>query len=831
MGSDLRYVVRRLRGSPGFTLVALLSLAIGIGANAAMFGVVRTLLLMPMPVEAPEELALVAWRSSADLSISQTGSASYTDDSGASYRTNFSHPIYTSLRAAAPDDVELFAFAFLRGVSVALDGQPASLAGGVLAGEGYFETLGVPMALGRPLMPADHRVGAPLSVVLSHAFWMRAFGGDPAILGRTVRVNGNPADIVGITGEGFGGLSKGGFFPVTDITVALSAQPRVYPRMSSDDLFSSDDNFWLRLMARVPDGAAEVTTERLLSALRTTPSPVSEAGAEALDLMLFPGSQGAQPVDAETTRLLHFLLAIVGLVLLIACVNLATLMLARGASRQRELAVRRALGGGRGRIVRLMLTESLVLAIVGTLAGLLLASSTRGLLSGLLTASLGAGSMGDLEMDVLLDPVVVMGSILLGGGATVLFGLLPALRLSSVDPAEWLRHRPGAGSSASRLTLGRALISLQIVVSVPLVVSAMLFLRTVANLGAVELGFDPTGVVAFKVDPGFTQLPAEEYSDLYRGLITRLDEIPEVRSVTLMENVLMSGIVSNGSATVDGESFMLYRNAVGPQLIETIGMRLLDGRMPGLQDGPGAPRVGVVNETAVTTLFDGRGAIGRVIRAGGVDVEVVGIVNDTPYRSRRAGVPPTLYESALQRSGYGGHNVVLRVDGPTASLEPVIRSAVAEVNRDVPVPEIRSQSALMAQTSAKERVFTQLLSVFGGFALLLASIGLHGVTSYSVTRRTGEIGVRVALGARPRQILRLVLGQVLTLAVIGLVAGVPLSIAVGPVVGSLLFGVVPSDPVSVGSAAVVMLSVAVVAGLMPALRAARVDPQTALRTE
>jgi predicted permease len=834
LGSDTRFVLRGLRRSPAFTLVAVLSLAMGVGANTAMFGVVRTLLLTPMPVHAPEELALLGWTRDGDFSISQTGSASYRDPvTGVEHRSNFSYPIYQSLRKGAPAEVELFAFAFLRGVSVAMGDRPAVLAGGALADGDYFSALLPPMELGRPLTPADDRPDAPLVAVLSHSFWMRVFGGDPSTLGATLRVNGNPAEVVGITAGGFKGLSMGGFFPQTEITLPLSSQPIVYPRMAPGvSLFTSEENFWLRVMARVPDDASlPAAEETLQAAMRTQASPLVGGDGHLPELRLLPGSQGAQPIGAETARLLYFLLGVVAVVLIIACANLAGLMLGRGARRQHEMAVRRALGGGRARLVRLTLLEGLALAVGGVGAGLVLAASTRRLFTELLTSSLGSGAFGSTEMEVVLDPVVLGGSAALGVGATLLFGLLPALRLSRLDPVAWLKQRSGAGSASPRLTVGRVLITLQIAVSVPLVVGALLFLRTVANLGAVELGFDPTGVIAFQVDPGYTQLEEREYPRLYQTLLARIETIPGVRSATLMENALMSGIVSNGPLTVDGERHMLYRNAVGPAFVETLGMRLLSGRVPGLQDDTDAPHVGVLNETAVTEIFGGVDPVGRLLMVSGRQIEIIGVVNDTPYRNRRDPVPATLHESALQRNGYGGHNVVVRIEGTVGSVEPALRDAVAQVDPDLPLPEIRSQTALMAESSARERVFSQLLTLFGGFALLLASIGLYGVTSYSVARRTSEIGVRVAVGARPGQILSLVLIRVVVLAAAGLVVGIPASFMVGPLVASLLYGVASSDAASVASAALVMLAVAVAAGLLPALRAARLDVRTALHAE
>jgi predicted permease len=833
LGSELRHVLRGLRRSPGFTLVAILSLALGIGANMAMFGVVKALLLTPLPVDRPEELSLVTWRSEARVKISQHGSTSYTDPAtGLSYASSLSFPLYRALRENTPDGAQLFAFAFLRGVSVAVGDQPALLAGGALADGAYFSALRVGMSLGRPLTEADDVPDAPLVAVLSHAFWMRAFGGDPGIIGRTVRVNGNPAEVVGVTAAGFKGLSPGGFFPQTEITVPLASQPRVYPRMAPGvSLFSSQDIFWLRVMARIRSGVPEVSVEQALGRVfRDNPSPLRTEAGYLPALRLLPGDRGAQPVRSARARLLYLLLGVVGVVLLIACVNLAGLTLARGVARQRELAVRRALGVGRLGLVRPMFLEGLILSVAGTGLGLFLTVAGRGFLRDLLTSSIGHGAFGELEMNLALDPVVMSVGVGLAVAATMAFGLLPALRLSGVDPSAWLKPRE-TGTSHPRLTVGRVLIALQIAISVPLVVGAALFLRTMDNLGAVELGFDPRGLAVFRVDPGYTDLSEEEYGGLYLELTARLEELPGVTSVTVMENALMSDIISNTRVTVNGEERSLYRNAVGPAFLETLGIELLAGRVPGRQDDANAPAVGAVNTAAVRELFDGENPVGRILHLGHQDVQVIGVIGDTPYKRLRDPVPPTLYESALQQNGFGGHHVVVRSDVPVARLEPAVREAVHQVHPDLPVPELRTQTSIMAETGARERVFTQLLTLFGAFALLLASIGLYGVTSYSVTRRTSEIGVRVAVGARPPSILLLVLRQVAVLAGLGLLVGVPISLALGPLTGSLLFGVAPTDPLTVALAGGAMAGVALAAGFFPALRASRLDALRALRTE
>jgi predicted permease len=830
--SDLRWVLRVLRRSPGFTLVAVLSLALGIGGNTAMFGVVRALLLTPLPVEAPDELVLVGWDHDGRPEIYQSGSTDYLDaETGARYRSNLSYPLYRALVESAPADTELFAFAFVRRASVALPGQPAFMAGGVLADGAYFSTLGVPMAMGRGIGPDDDRPGAPLVVVLNHAFWSRAFGADPEVLGRSLRINGQAAEIVGVTARSFKGLSLGGFFPQSDITLPLSAQPTALPNVGSDDPFFSEQLFWSRAMARVPRGPSRTGAEAQLQAtLRNTASPLLASDGIMPGLRLIDGSQGAQSVRPQTARLLWLLLAVVGLVLLIACLNLASLMLARGVARQREMAVRRALGGGRRRLVQQAMTESLVLVAAGTLAGIALVYVSRGFLSGLLTGSLGAGAFGDLEMEAVLDPAVLVGTVALGVGATLLFGLFPALRLTALDPARWLKDR-AAGAGSPRLTAGRVVIALQIGISVPLVLGAVLFLRTVSNLGAVELGFDPRGLVTFEVDPAFAGLDEEEHPRFYQELLAEISSVPGVEQATLLENIFLGGIVSNTSITVDDRRVTLYMNAVGPGAADVLGMTLLEGRMPGLQDVGDMPRVAAVNETAVREIFGGASPLGRTLSIPGREIQIVGVVKDTPYRNQRDPVPPTVFQSALQRLAWGGHNVVVRTNAPPGRLEPALREAIFRMHPDIPVPTLVTQTEIIRHTTARERVFTQLLTLFGGLALLLASIGLHGVTSYAVTRRTSEIGVRVAVGARPGQIIWMVLRQVVSLAGIGVVLGVPVALAAAPLVGSLLYGVAPTSAGSVTGAVAVLLGVAVLAGLVPALKAARMDAMEALRIE
>jgi predicted permease len=835
LGTDLRYVLRVLAGSPSFTAVAVLSLSLGIGANAAIFSVVRDLLLDPMPVRAPHELRLISWTQPARAAISQVSSGGRTDpETGASLRTNYSYAIYRALvDAAEGTGIEVAGFNFIREIGAAFDGRPPLIVGGALADGRYFRTLGAPMAIGRPLDESDDQPGAAPVAVLGYAFWQRALGGDPAVLGRTIRLSGQPFQIIGVSGQGFRGLSRGGFFPQTDVTVPLSAQPIVTPQWApaGGSLLGANTVYWVRALARVPPAVSSTPLEARMTAQLRALLPQEALATETPPTIRFvPGGQGEQSVRPESRRLLLILTAVVAVVLLIACVNLAGLMLARGVARQRELAMRRALGASRPRLARQLLLEGLVLALAGATGGLVLTLWSGGLLTTLLTAGLGASFLGTLPMEVRIDGWLVAQTAGVASIAAILFSLLPGLRLTRVDPGTHLKHR-AAGASSPKLTLGRLLMALQIAVSIPLVVGAALFLRTVANLNRVDLGFDPQNLVYFRLNPAYSGPTPGRYAGIYLEVLQRLRAIPGVVSATLIENALLSGIESNNEMTVDGVRTSVLMNAVGPGFFETMGMRLISGRGPDERDIAGRPNVGVMNEAAVQRLFGGASPVGRTVRMGNRDVEIVGVVSDSRYQRARTAVAPVLFDSALQRDGFGGHHVALRTRVPPASLETAIREAVAGVHPDLPVPDLRTQISQMEATTARERVFAQLLTVFGGFALLLAGIGLYGVTSYSVARRTTEIGVRVALGARPTQILWLALRQVIVLAAAGLLIGVPLSVLAAPAVSALLYGVGSTDATLIAISGGVMLAFAIGAGLVPALRAMRLDPLAALRRE
>ena len=843
--ADFRYAGRALARTPTFSLVTMVSLAIGIGANTTVYNVIRVVLLETLPVERPHELALLYWDkpSKTRVRINQINGGQWRDpDIGRWLESNYTYPMFTAMRRAAGPSADLIGFNVLRGAAVSIDGRPPVVAGGLLVSGDYFTTLQVRMALGRPLAGDDDRPGAPPVAVLGHGFWTRTFGADPAVIGTVIRVNGAPCEVVGVTAPGFRGLSQGGFLPATDITVPLAAQPLVMPRWTSSpaadgSLFTSS-LFWIRVIARVPVHSAELQ-QRLDAALRQEYARLP--GADGVDLSApgvrwLPGARGVDAVQADVKGPLRLLAGVAAIVLLMACLNVSALLLARGVARERELAVRRALGAGRGRVMQSLLTESVVLAVAGGMGGVLLAVWAGPIITSMLAIGVGAGGL-DLGVDW---PLIAIAAALALAAALVA-GVIPALRLTT--GAASLTQRSDGNAKAAT---GRALVALQIAVSLPLLVGAGLLLRTLHNLGSADLGFNPAGVVVFRVDPRLAGGEAEQDPLLlYTRVLARVGALPGVVSAALVENALVSGRTSNTDVFLDGVKLDVSMNAVGPGFFETMGVPIVAGRPIGPEDGPGAPPVIVINQIAAARYFPNHSPIGRRLTVGRREVEIVGIAGDALYRNLRTPPRPMYYDSYAQRSfdtlpGLAGIlrsavpspiHVVLRTRSSAAGLVAAIPAAVREVAPEMPVTELQTHVELIEDTIARERMFTRLLVVFGGFAVLLGCIGLHGVTTYSIARRTSEIGIRVALGAQRGQVVWLILRQVLVVAVAGVALGVPIAVAAGPVMASLLFGLAPRDALTIAAAAALMLAVALAAGWLPARRAARLPVLAALRRE
>jgi predicted permease len=755
---------------------------------------------------------------------------------GRSLTSNFSYPDYQAFRAALQTEaggapVELFAFCFLQRASISVESQPTVGAGMLVSGN-YFAGMRVPIAAGRGLVERDDRDDAEPAVVVSYAFWQRAFGGDPSAVGRIVTINGSPFTIVGVAGRGYFGVSNGGFFPPADVTVPLHALPAAVPRWRDLSFFTSEKAFWLHLMARVEDDIAEARLQNVLTATFAASPGSASLGIVAPRVVSFPGARGVESMRRTFETPIAVLAWVAGLVFLIACVNVAGLVLARSLGRRREFWIRLALGAGRGRLIRQTLIESVLVAGAGGALGLGLC-----LWGAPAVVAMVAGPRVT-AIDVSLDWGLALTGVAVSFAAALLFGAAPAVRVARTAAAPDFMRQGGIAAQAPRMRAGSALIAVQIAVSVPLVVGAALFLRTIGNLAAVDLGFDPRNLIVFTLDPSLGNHDAERARRLATDVIGRLQSEPGVRGVTLMQEGLIAGLTSSTTMSVEGmegsEPKSILFNRVGPGFFETVGMPIVAGRGLGLQDRRGTPLAAVLNEAAVRERFGARNPIGRQIRMGAFftrePIEIVGVARDSKYNTLKGAARPTIFLPYLQGADTRGFVVAVRTDG-TREMPRRIRAAVAEVDRDVPVSGLKTQEAQIEESIGSERMFTTLLVFFGGFALLLACVGLHGVTSYAVARRTSEIGVRMALGARRPQVLWLILRQVVALTVAGLAVGLPAAAAASRSIRALLFGVDPADPLSLAAGAAIMFGVAVAAGFAPARRAARLDPLVALRRE
>jgi predicted permease len=836
--ADLRHAVRVLRHSPAFTSVAILSLALGIGANTAILNVARTVLYEPLPVKDPQRLVIASWSAQhAGRDLHQFNSSNDTDPkTGRRYSSNFSFRAFQALRQNAASSADVFAFIAAREANISVRGQP--VVGAVLMASGnYFRGIGVSTVLGRPLVDADNAPTAAPAAVISHGFWVRAFGGDPAAIGTEIKVNGSPFTVVGVSPRGFIGVSNGGFFPPTDVTVPLSAQPTITPRWipPGESMFEKENYLWLRLMARLSPGISMTRGQAALDTIfRQTIAASSEPALHAMqspELWLFPGTRGLDSLRKSMERPLVILMAVGAIVLLIACVNLANLMLARGVAREKEMFVRLALGSGRLRLLRQMMAESFLLALSGGALGIILALWGGRALVAMLTPATGTAAV-DLSLNWPLLGLAAASSIFTG----MLFGLFPALRTVAADLAPML-NRVRLGNRAPRLGASRVLVVLQVGFSMLLLVGAALFLRTLYNLGNVALGFNPRGLILFKVDPTLNGYKGDKTAFYYRELLRRVEAVPGITSATLMDMALITGWVNSGPVSVDhGERKYIHWNGVAPRFFETLGIEIVAGRGIGLQDTETAPKVVVLNQSAARELFGSASPLGRIIRRSTgrteYDMQVVGIAKDSKYDEVRKPAPPTMFMPYLQEpGGPGSMHVALRTAADPAGVMKAVRAAVAEVDRNIPIVDLKTQTEQIDEALGKERLFSRLLVFFGMFALLLACIGLHGLTSYAVERRTGEIGIRMALGAGRSDVLWMVLRQVVVLAGAGLAIGIPASLAATRLVRALLFGLEPGDPLALAAAALVMAAVAMLAGYIPARRASRMDPLAALRYE
>ncbi len=860
---DLRYGARMLLKQKGVTAIAALSLALGIGANTALFSVVDAMLLKPLPVKEPEQLTL--FRSVAPREFSPGVYAGYSDADAAGRRimTSFPYQSFRRMRERQSGLSDVFAFGDIP-LNVNADGQVEVASGQAVSG-GYYSGLGVEAMLGRTLTDEDDEAAASPVAVLSHRYWLRRFGADAAVIGKQINLNNVAFTVIGVTPPGFEGAMQVG--STTDVTIPIAWEPRLYVDPKSSRMYGAGE-WWLRIMGRLKPGVtAAAARAQLENAFHQ--SVVEHRGARQtqaqatggnsigdLDprhyprLFLDPGGQGEMDVRRSYAPSLYLLLGVVGLALLIACANVANLLLARAAGRASEISVRLALGASRWRLVRQLMTESALLACLGGTLGVVIAFWVK---NGLLAASdWGGRGMGALEPQ--LDWRVLGFTLALSLLTGIVFGLAPALRATKMDLTPALKDSGRSSGASSRSSLSRGLVVLQVALSLLLLVGAGLFVRTLVNLRHVDPGFNTRNLLLFSVQPGLIGYKDEKLEQLYQRMAERLEAVPGAQRVTFSESALLARVQSARSvylrsaltAAPDEEGRIKANglatiNRVRENFLEAMEIRLLAGRALKSRDDARAPRVAIVNQTFANIYFPNENPIGKRFTFDSNkpdEIEIVGLVRDAKYRRQRDEIQPTAYlpwRQELRQMNKAAF--ALRVTGVSDAVVAAVRQAVREVDGNLPINNIRTQIEQADETLAMERLFAKLLTLFGLLAQALAAIGLFGVMAYTVSQRAREIGIRMALGASRTDVLKMVVKQGMTLAGAGVALGLGAAYALAKFLESrldlksMLYGVQVNDPLTYGVIAGLLTVVALVACFIPARRATKVDLMTALRCE
>jgi predicted permease len=844
---DVRYAFRSLRKAPVFTGVAVLSLALGIGANTAIFTLLDQILLRLLPVKNAKELTLLRMR-------------------GRHYGSNWggdaiSYPMYRDFKDRNSVYSVMFC-RFNREVSLTFDGH-TELSRAELVSGTYFPGLGVGAALGRvfnendDVTPSGHPV-----VVLGYDYWKTHFAGDPQIVGKKIIVNGNNMTIVGVAQQGFDGVELGN---AAKLFVPVMMQPDLMP-LNKQFLLDRRTR-WVNAFGRLKPG---VTTTEAKTALQPIMHAMLEqevqepafSNASAFTRQEFlkctidvlPGSQGRSYFREQISTPLWVLMAITGTVLLIACANLANLLLARATGRYKEMAIRLAMGASRKRIISQLLTESLLLSCLGGAAGILFALWADQLL---MAAYLHSDSQG-LQISTTPDLRILLFTLGVTMLTGLLFGLAPALQATKPDVAPTLKDQAGAVVGGGNAALRKGLVAAQVTLSLLLLIGAGLFVKSLSNLRALGAGFPTERLIGFEITPSLNGYSVERTRLFFRNLTESLSGLPGVQSVGLASLRILEGNEWDNSAMVEGytpphagDHPEPYMNSISPGYFATLGVPIVEGRdftekdvqrvlhapsRPPRNEDFYVPSTIIVNEKFAKKYFAGRSALGRHIGMGidpgtKLDMEIIGVVKDIKYTNLRDEIPEQAYEPYLADQYVSGMTVYLRTTTDPNQLFSAVRAKVREMDSAIPIYAMRTTDEQISNSLSSERLIASLSTVFGFLATLLATIGLYGVMAYAVARRTREIGIRMALGAAQSKVVWMVMKEVLLLVGIGVGVGVPTALALMRLVRSQLFGIAPNDPSTLVMAAVGLVVVACAAGYIPAIRASRIDPILALRYE
>jgi predicted permease len=772
-------------------------------------------------------------------SSSDYGSSTVGAD-GRNLRTTFSYAMYQQFRTDNRTMSDLFACAPYGRVNIVVDGQ-ADIATSFISTGNYYQLLGVRARIGRTILPEDDNPTAPPGAVISSKYWHTRFTTDPGVVGKTIRVNNVLVTVIGVIAPEFTGIQQTiGELP--DIGLPLSLEPQL--NTFGESRIGQPTYWWLQVMGRLKPGATAAQVQGNLQAvfqqtaragldsyLKSLPdsernTSVHRTRTQVPELRVEPGNQGIYDVHTNQLRSTTILSIIVALILLIVCANVANLLLSRATAREKELSVRLSLGATRLRLIRQLLTESLLLAAIGGLLGVIVGYWGKQLLP------------APLNQAAVLDWRVI-GFVLAVTCATgVVFGIAPALRATGGDVNAALKQA-SRSVVGSRSALGKSLMLAQVAISLVLIVGAGLFLRTLHNLRHVDVGFNPQNLLLFRVQPQLNRYDEKQTSALYSRLLERLAAAPGVRSVALTNPALLSGSVNGTSIFVRGRVYANQRDGenninrlvISPNFFEVMEIPILLGRSLAPRDNESAPKVVVINEAAAKKYFPNENPVGQ--RFGHSlektsDLEIVGVLRDAKYNSVRDAAPPTMYVPYLQARALSAVMAVRTATNPTGATG-AIREAVRQIDANLPMTDISTQLEQIELRFAQEKMFAQAYTLFGGLALLLAAIGLFGLMSYSVSRRTNEIGIRMALGAQRQDVLRLVMQESMILVAVGVIIGMAIALGASRFVATLLYGLAATDVMTIVTSISVMIVVAALAGFVPARRASRVDPMVALR--
>lgn len=851
---DLRFGARMLRRGWGVAVVVVLSLALGIGANTAIFTLIESTLLRPIPVKHPERLRLLTWKEQRGgwvrpnygyrSAVFGTFYEQQPTADGGLMHTDFPPRLYRAFRRESALFESVFAFKELGRVTVVADGNAEALNCFLVSGD-FYRGLEVSPAIGRAIGPEDDVATAQGPVALiSYQYWTRRFNRSPSAIGKTITLNDVPVRIIGVNPEYFTGIEPGANF---EIWATLNLPPAVYGhlRHGADSAtpavrsFLDEEDAWsIPMMGRLRRGVPEAQAQKALDALfqaevDADPGPLSaflKAPAKRPRFLLQSASRGVDYLTQRYDRLFLAVLTLAGFVLLIACANVANLLLAKSAVRQRELSVRLAIGAGRWRIARQLLAEGLLLAAMAGVMGVIFGYWTRNGIPALLSTPWRPS-----PFDTSFDPVVLAVSIGITLLTGVLFSLAPMWESRRVDVSEALKEGSRSSAGLSKLRLGRLLVVFQIALSILLLTGAGLCVKTFANLRRVPLGFQPKGVVAFSVDPPRLSYPPERLSGLPDRLRERLSTIPGVASATF------SG--ATGYTLVELPNHLPQSVAtagVGSRFFETMGIRILQGRAIDERDHAGGLRAAVVNEGFARIFFHAENPVGRTFAGSGHAVwQIVGVCADWRVDRLLNPATPAFYSAFVQEPYAGSIDFQIKTaPGYEGRMVKRIGEAVRAMDSRLVIADAHSETQQIDNVLAPQRLLASLAEIFGALALALAAIGMYGVMAYAVARRTNEIGIRMALGARPAGIAWIVIRETIVLSLAGFAIGLPAILGAGRLLdyfsgpewrSVFLYGLKPADPLAIGFAALVLASAALLAGYLPAHRAARIDPMAALR--